>query len=347
MSATPSHSANRESHLSIGEVLNILREEFPDITISKIRFLESQGLIDPERTPSGYRKFYVSDVSRLRWILHQQKENFLPLKVIKERLDSMSADEQAAPVHSIVRPKSGAPRATPRATPRGAPPTRRRPRDRDLGPRLPLPLGDTEPAPDQDGHREDRTVRREQPERAEQPVRQERQEKQERQEQHEQQERQEQHEQQERRAHEGRREDEEVREPEVPAPARQAGLTRRELARAAGLEDWQVTELESFGLLSPVAFAGNDARFDEEGQAIAKAAAGFYAHGISARHLRMYKHFAEREAALFEQVLLPYLRQRNPASRGKAQEELADLAKLGRALRAALLVHAVRDSLTE
>src|SRR5215204_705828 len=76
------------SHLSIGEVLGLLLEEFPDVTISKIRFLESQGLIDPERTPSGYRKFYDSDVSRLRWILHQQKENFLPLKVIKERLDS-------------------------------------------------------------------------------------------------------------------------------------------------------------------------------------------------------------------------------------------------------------------
>ena len=338
MSATPSHNANRESsHLSIGEVLNILREEFPDITISKIRFLESQGLIDPERTPSGYRKFYVSDVSRLRWILHQQKENFLPLKVIKERLDSMGADEQAAPVHSIVRPKSGAPRATPRATPRGAPPTRRRARERELGPRLPLPLGDTEPAPDQDGDRDDRSARQEQRERPEQPVRQERRERQERQQRPDQ---------QERRAHEEHREDEEVREPEVPAPPRQSGLTRRELARVAGLEDWQVTELESFGLLSPVAFAGNDARFDEEGQAIAKAAAGFYAHGISARHLRMYKHFAEREAALFEQVLLPYLRQRNPASRGKAQEELADLAKLGRALRAALLVHAVRDSLT-
>src|SRR5579884_1681561 len=74
-------------YLSIGDVLNLLKEEFPDITISKIRFLESQGLLDPERTPSGYRKFYDADVERLRWILRQQKENFLPLKVIKGRLD--------------------------------------------------------------------------------------------------------------------------------------------------------------------------------------------------------------------------------------------------------------------
>src|SRR2546423_725489 len=75
-------------HLSIGEVLNQLRDEFPDVTISKIRFLESQGLIDPERTPSGYRKFYDGDVERLRFILHEQKEHFLPLKVIKDRLES-------------------------------------------------------------------------------------------------------------------------------------------------------------------------------------------------------------------------------------------------------------------
>src|SRR3984957_20649437 len=73
------------SHLSIGEVLSLLREEFPDVTISKIRFLESQGLVDPERTPSGYRKFYEHDVERLRWILRQQREHFLPLKVINGR----------------------------------------------------------------------------------------------------------------------------------------------------------------------------------------------------------------------------------------------------------------------
>jgi DNA-binding transcriptional MerR regulator len=84
--------ANR-AHLSIGEVLSLLQGEFPDITISKIRFLESQGLIDPERTPSGYRKFYDSDIARLRWILVQQRENFLPLKVIKERLEQGELDE--------------------------------------------------------------------------------------------------------------------------------------------------------------------------------------------------------------------------------------------------------------
>src|SRR3954465_2002746 len=82
----------RADHQPIGEVLATLRGDFPDITISKIRFLESQGLIDPERTPSGYRKFYPPDVARLRWILHHPKENFLPLKVIKGRLDDAGPD---------------------------------------------------------------------------------------------------------------------------------------------------------------------------------------------------------------------------------------------------------------
>src|SRR5438128_7274647 len=83
--------------LSIGEVLTLLKDEFPDVTISKIRFLESQGLLDPERTPSGYRKFYDDDIARLRWILTQQKENFLPLKVIKGRLGAASSPDALAP----------------------------------------------------------------------------------------------------------------------------------------------------------------------------------------------------------------------------------------------------------
>jgi DNA-binding transcriptional MerR regulator len=84
------------SYLSIGDVLTLLRQEFPDITISKIRFLESQGLVNPERTPSGYRKFYEPDVERLRWVLRQQREHFLPLKVIKDRLDDGSEGSERA-----------------------------------------------------------------------------------------------------------------------------------------------------------------------------------------------------------------------------------------------------------
>ncbi len=74
------------NYQSIGEVLVAVKTEFPDITISKIRFLESEGLIEPERTPSGYRKFYDKDVERLRSILRMQRDEYLPLKVIKDRL---------------------------------------------------------------------------------------------------------------------------------------------------------------------------------------------------------------------------------------------------------------------
>jgi DNA-binding transcriptional MerR regulator len=81
------------SYLSIGDVLTLLREEFPDVTISKIRFLESQGLVNPERSPSGYRKFFETDVERLRWVLRQQREHFLPLKVIRDRLDEAVAQK--------------------------------------------------------------------------------------------------------------------------------------------------------------------------------------------------------------------------------------------------------------
>ncbi len=87
------------SYLAIGDVLALLREEFPDVTISKIRFLESRGLLVPERTPSGYRKFYEQDVERLRWILRQQREHFLPLKVIKGRLDNGMSDPEAPTPH--------------------------------------------------------------------------------------------------------------------------------------------------------------------------------------------------------------------------------------------------------
>jgi DNA-binding transcriptional MerR regulator len=77
------------STLSIGAVLDALRADFPDITISKIRFLESEGLVHPQRTASGYRRFSSEDVSRLRFVLAAQRDRYLPLKVIKEQLDAI------------------------------------------------------------------------------------------------------------------------------------------------------------------------------------------------------------------------------------------------------------------
>ncbi|MET0315537.1 MAG: MerR family transcriptional regulator, partial [Rhodococcus fascians] len=77
--------------MSIGSVLDRLRPDFPDVTISKIRFLEAEGLISPERTPSGYRRFSVADCERLRYVLTAQRDQYLPLKVIKEQLEAIDS----------------------------------------------------------------------------------------------------------------------------------------------------------------------------------------------------------------------------------------------------------------
>ncbi|MFD5702420.1 transcriptional regulator FtsR [Streptomyces lasiicapitis] len=82
--------------MSIGTVLNVLRDEFPEVTISKIRFLESEGLIEPQRTPSGYRKFSPEDVERLAQVLRMQRDHYLPLKVIREQLDASQGGEAPA-----------------------------------------------------------------------------------------------------------------------------------------------------------------------------------------------------------------------------------------------------------
>lgn len=79
--------------MSIGAVLDLLRPDFPDVTISKIRFLEAEGLVTPERSPSGYRRFTAYDCARLRFILTAQRDQYLPLKVIKEQLDAQPDGE--------------------------------------------------------------------------------------------------------------------------------------------------------------------------------------------------------------------------------------------------------------
>ena len=82
-------SVPARAYMNIGEVLARLRPDFPDVTISKIRFLESEGLVEPQRTPSGYRKFDQDDVIRLRYVLAAQRDHYLPLKVIKDHLDAL------------------------------------------------------------------------------------------------------------------------------------------------------------------------------------------------------------------------------------------------------------------
>jgi DNA-binding transcriptional MerR regulator len=106
MSATASASSGRSGTLSIGQVLAGLRDDFPDVTISKIRFLEAEGLVEPERAPSGYRRFTPADVERLRYVLAAQRDHYLPLKVIREHLDAI--DRGLSPAAPLGRP--GVPR---------------------------------------------------------------------------------------------------------------------------------------------------------------------------------------------------------------------------------------------
>jgi DNA-binding transcriptional MerR regulator len=88
--------------MNIGEVLDRLRPDFPGVTIPKIRFLEDKGLIKPERTPAGYRKFTHDDVARLRYILTMQRDHYLPLKVIGEHLAAIDRGLEPPPIESVV-----------------------------------------------------------------------------------------------------------------------------------------------------------------------------------------------------------------------------------------------------
>lgn len=92
----PARGGSARALVGIGQVLEELRQEFPDVSPSKIRFLEAEGLITPERASSGYRRFAVADIERLRFILTAQRDEYLPLRVIKERLDAASGDGAGA-----------------------------------------------------------------------------------------------------------------------------------------------------------------------------------------------------------------------------------------------------------
>ena len=270
------------AQVSIGDVLDQLRPEFDDITISKIRFLESQGLIDPERTASGYRKFSPSDVERLRFILRQQREHFLPLKVIKERLDQL---DRGVPPETFDAPPAAAETEAAKGKKRKAPIAEplfemaRRVAEEDEAREVTSGVRDSE-APDD--HRLSQTA---------------------------------------------------------------VILTRTELAAAAGISDAELGQIEEYGLVTPAHTSRDRVLFDEDALAIARVAATFMRHGVEPRHLRMYRAFAEREAGLFEQVLLPYRRQRNPEAQARTRDTLGELSGLGRQLRTALLRQAVRRSL--
>jgi DNA-binding transcriptional MerR regulator len=319
------------SHLSIGEVLSLLQDEFPDVTISKIRFLESQGLLDPERTPSGYRKFYEGDIDRLRWILRQQKDHYLPLKVIKDRLDdgavpaagAPAAERNGAPAHE---PAGGtgvlalalddrqptppeahaapAARATVPVPPAPPAPAGLAPGERDDTARLPRPAPRAEATPATDGDPVGPAGEAPDPARR-------------------------------RPGQRGRR--------AAPAPG-SVSLTADELAEASGLNARDVRDLERFGLLEGFA-VGDATYYDADALVIARTAAGFLQHGIEARHMRTYKVAVDREAGLFEQIVLPLLKQRNPDAKRRATQTVVELMRLGDDMRRVLLARELRDHL--
>jgi DNA-binding transcriptional MerR regulator len=231
------------NYQSIGEVLVAVKTEFPDITISKIRFLESEGLIEPERTPSGYRKFYDDDVERLKSILRMQRDEYLPLKVIKERLLKRDSGEVA---------EEGAAEPVDEAAAEG---------------------------------------------------------------------------------------DEELAEPTTGLQ-----MSIEEMSAATGVDRERIRELESFGLVC--SHGPESARYyDGDDYIVLTIVRDFFRFGVEPRHLTMYKHFAEREASFFEAIVMPTLRQRNPDARRAAADALAELSRISRKLKQALLRTNLREHL--
>jgi DNA-binding transcriptional MerR regulator len=116
----------RSDTRSIGHVLGLLKNDFPDISISKIRFLESEGLISPQRAPSGYRRYTDSDIERLRYVLSVQRSHYLPLKVIREHLEAMDRGESPPALESPfpVTEPSGTAASGPPSQPATKPPLR-------------------------------------------------------------------------------------------------------------------------------------------------------------------------------------------------------------------------------
>jgi len=341
------------AHLSIGEVLSLVQEEFPDITISKIRFLESQGLLDPERTPSGYRKFYESDIERLQWILTQQRDHFLPLKIIRDRLAEWDAtglrpsgEHQSPPAEQLpgapqpdepdtehptehdpddeteelgeapagrhLRTEAAEPVAGPGEEPE---PPAAAEAEMDARPEAAGPVAepdDTRHAAASLAAASAMEVRPSAP----QP----------------------------RPAPPARPAPAPAPEPEPVVVPDDGSLTADELAARAGVPVRVIHELEGFSMITSRRI-GPDTYYGVEHLPVVEACRVFLDHGVEVRHLRMYKIAAEREAGVLEQLIMPLLKQRHPEARARAVDTVAELARVGEELHAALLRQALRNTL--
>ncbi|MCO5319343.1 MAG: MerR family transcriptional regulator [Microthrixaceae bacterium] len=333
--------------LSIGEVLSVLAEEFPDITISKIRFLESQGLVQPERNASGYRQFGDADIERLRWILRQQRDHYLPLKVIRRALErgvdvidagagdqptlwtavadaaareevasqkeAIARDEAAEARRSAARSGSHPARRSEQSVPRGAEPARpRHSSPADVVAALQedpreVPAA-PQPSPDATDS-DEASGNGASGDGAEAAVN-------------------------------GPGTVAVPKAPPVAGPIPDGGdmreLPRDELLSEVGLADETLDDLVDYGLVSPAVVAGEQL-FDQVDLAVARLARRGVELGMSPRHLRMYLVAAVREAGLLEQLAMPLLKQRNPDAKARAVGTVEELAGLGAELHALLL----------
>jgi DNA-binding transcriptional MerR regulator len=299
-----------KSYLSIGDVLTLLRAEFPDITISKIRFLESQGLVNPQRSPSGYRKFYEEDVERLRIVLRQQRDEFLPLKVIRDRLngedsageelgDGPGEDDRDAPLAKVIAmasveeevvipPSEGHPASQSRSSSSQAADSAVERPSSVSGPAMDVAsaIASLQEAPT--GTR---------------PM---------------------------------------AQTPRAPRRRRTASTTPSlaEAAAISSLSEADIESLASFGIVATTTIAG-ERYLAEDTEVILSIAERFAAHGIEPRHLRQFKNAVDREVGLFEQLIAPLLRQRNPESRKRAEELVGELTELAASLHNELLARQI------
>ena len=354
-SGKPAEQSGATGTMSIGEVLGILKPEFPDITVSKIRFLEGAGLVQPDRSASGYRKFSEDDVARLRFVLRAQRDQYLPLRVIRQRLTNLEqvggldtkagqagtgaagAEASAAGSPGAVRPGteagpgsgaagSGATGTGPGAGSSGAGASG----NRSPGAGAAEPGGARARAPEASGAGAAGSVKSPgagapgssgaggagaggaagSAAAVGQPAR-------------------------------------GTGGGFAAAPPSDAQFTRDELCRAAGANVDQLLELESFGLVSARGSGDRGAWYGGDDLVLLRLARELADYGLEARHLRMYKLFAEREAALFEQVVAPLVRQRNPEARARARDTIQALAQLGGRMRDLALrtaVHGLADT---
>ena len=337
-SGKPAEQSGATGTMSIGEVLGILKPEFPDITVSKIRFLEGAGLVQPDRSASGYRKFSEDDVARLRFVLRAQRDQYLPLRVIRQRLTDL---EQVGGLDTKSGP-AGSGAAGTEASAAGSPGAVRPGAEGGLGSEASgvrssgasgtdatEAKGTGARAPEASATGAAGTVRTSgagapgssgagaagaggvggsaaavgQPARG-------------------------------------------TGWGFAAAPPSDAQFTRDELCRAAGANVEQLLELESFGLVSARGSGDRGAWYGGDDLVLLRLARELADYGLEARHLRMYKLFAEREAALFEQVVAPLVRQRNPEARARARDTIQALAQLGGRMRDLALrsaVHGLAD----